>query len=714
MSALVTDSQVAESLNIGTKAVQIRASRDDWPAVKKIKQGGSQTFFIRDLLPLQVRQSLAEREQVTPGMPLPQAVHDTPVPKRSARIGMAKYHLVHAFRMAKEQAPWGEKGSAAEAFLLAYNTGALLPKVFATVGKIRQKTLEALDKKLRQHHDDYHALCDGRGGWKKHGSNKYRERKLSEAAKAAFLKCYLHGAGPSVSMAIKSAKQILEKQGTPEYADESTWRRWLKDYEKQNAGVICLARKGMKAYQDRFGPYISRDGSLLDVGQCLVADGKTLNFFIRHPETGRPCRMTLVVFFDWASRYPAGWQIMPTENQISILSAFKNAVDALGRYPDAVYLDNGRAFKSKLFTETDPDFEQMAGLYARVGTAVMFAKPYNGRSKVVERFFRTVQDQLEFMMPSYCGDSITTKPPWMNRNETFHKAWHKARTQNWIPTIREAALIIDRYFHWYARQVHRDLQASPAEIFLANQGPGVDTSQLAHDFLMRKQVHPRNCRVTLWGIDYESDCLHNLSRRHPILAMIDTANLDRIWCYTTDGTFLGEAYPVQACHPLAKQFGDQAALDRVVYQNKRQAKLARNTRQQLAELGITPESGDSLNILPFSAGREKIPVLSSGISGNSGKKEKTVVSHRLSAGEIRRLEQVVEKADRAAEALPEIPRPRYWSSGLEHYEWCFRLVHEHGREPEAADTAFMNAFEALPAFANYRQRFDDLKSIFNE
>jgi len=699
---LITESEISAAVGTGQKAVRLQAVKNQWPSVRRKKQGGSERFFVRDLLPVDVRQQIVNRQTAGGNLPAPY-LSDTPVPKKANKIGLAKYTLVHAFRVTKERAPWGKKREAIDAFLLSYNAGVLLPSIYETIGEIKERTIDSLDKKLRDHDDNYLCLCDGRGGWKKHGTTKYKGRKLSEAAKAVFLKCYLHPHRPSVIMAIRAARMTLKKQGMAEPADDSTFRRWLKDYEKFNAGVICLSREGMKAYQDRFGTYISRDASLLSVGQCLVADGKTLNFNIIHPDTGRPARMALIVFFDWASRYPCGWQIMPTENTISILAAFRNAVQTLGRYPDSVYLDNGRAFKSKLFMETDPDFTEMTGLYARVGTAVFFAKPYNGRSKVVERFFKTFQDQFEFIMPSYCGDSIATKPAWMHRNEKFHKAWHKARTRNWVPTIRDAALFIEAYITWYAKQIHSGLKAAPADVFMPERGPGVDTVQLNHDFLLRKMVSPRNCRVTLWNIDYESDCLHNLSRNEKICAMVDTADLNRIWCYTKDGIYLGEAYPVAACHPLAKTFADQASLDRVMAENKRQARLAKSTKKQLAALGVTRTSADSLNILPFN---HKAPILPE-------KKEKpgTEKPARLSKTEVKRLEAVVEQAANEQANEPKIQKPKYWASDLAHYEWCFQVIHAHGQVVDDADADFMTDFETRPEYENYRQRFEDLKSI---
>lgn len=704
MNVAVAESQVAQALDVGIKAVQLRAVKDHWPVMRRPKQGGSERFFIRDLLPADVKQSLATAQAVT-GLGLPSLVHDTPVPKRSKSVGLAKYNLVHAYRCAKEKAGWGKMGQAAEDFLLAYNAGLLLPQVLEVVGEIRPRTIEALDKKLQRNNDNYLCLCDGRGGWKKHGTNKYKERKLSEAAKAAFLKCYLHGSRPSIIMAIRAARITLERHGMPEAATDSTFRRWFIDYKQYNAGVICLAREGMKAYQDKFGAYISRDTTMLKVGQCLVADGKTLNFFIRHPETGRKCRMTLIVFFDWASRYPVGWQIMPTEDQLGILAAFRNAVETLGRYPDSVYLDNGRAFKSKLFTHTDPDFEDMTGLYARVGTAVMTAKPYNGRAKVVERFFQTFQEQFEFMMPSFCGDSIATRPAWLSRNETFHQKWHQARTGGWLPSIRDAAFFIKSYIQWYAQQPHAGLDGSPADLFLPNRGPGVDPVQLNHDFLWRIEVQPRNCRVTLWGIDYEADCLHNLDRGQKIRAMVDVADMNQAWCYTLDGAYLGEVHPVQALNPVARLFGDEVSMAQVKAANKRLSRLKKANKAQLENLGITKGMADSLSVMPFAAA-EKVAITDTPAAAPVPQ-----APEQLPEKEVRRLEQLAASAQAEESAQPEIQKPPFWPSDLEHYTWCFEYVHKHRRALDPEDRAFMTEFESRAEFENYRQRYEDWKLI---
>ncbi|MCG8531794.1 MAG: hypothetical protein MI749_14175, partial [Desulfovibrionales bacterium] len=214
MGELVPASQVAEAIDIGPRAVRLKAVKNNWATVRKPKQGGSEMYFIRDLLPLEVQQNLVDRQAVV-GNPEAHA-YETPVPPRAKRIGLAKYNLVHAFRIAKAKAPWGEKTQAMDNFLLAYNTGLLLPQIFETVGSLSVTTLESLNRKLKAAQDDYLVLCDGRGGWKKHGTNHYRGRQLSEAAKAVFLRCYLTPNTPSVTMAVRATKMILKEQDIPD------------------------------------------------------------------------------------------------------------------------------------------------------------------------------------------------------------------------------------------------------------------------------------------------------------------------------------------------------------------------------------------------------------------------------------------------------------------------------------------------------------------
>lgn len=203
-----------------------------------------------------------------------------------------------------------------------------------------------------------------------------------------------------------------------------------------------LARDGEKALSDKVEPYIKRDASLLDVGDILVADGHKLAFQVINPFTGKPCRATLVGFLDWKSTALVGYEIMLEENTQCIASALRNAIINLDMIPKIVYQDNGRAFRAKYFTD-EKGFGELGfyGLYAKLGIETVFARPYNARSKVIERFFKEFQEGFEKLMPSYVGSSIINKPAYLKRNENFHKNLH----QDYVPTIEETIKMIDMW-----------------------------------------------------------------------------------------------------------------------------------------------------------------------------------------------------------------------------------------------------------------------------
>ena len=86
---------------------------------------------------------------------------------------------------------------------------------------------------------------------------------------------------------------------------------------------------------------------------------------------------------------------MMTESTQCIASALRNSIINLGTIPKIVYQDNGRAFKSKFFQNNDFDENIFNGVYANLNIHSVFAKPYNARAKVIERFFLEFQEELE-------------------------------------------------------------------------------------------------------------------------------------------------------------------------------------------------------------------------------------------------------------------------------------------------------------------------------
>ncbi len=773
-----TAEEIARALGVSVRAVQKRGKAEKWSHIAQIggRRGRGSRLFVASRLPLKIQEAIRDWEilrltdgpaPVGPEPPQASGANATwpsasvdllqpqapglmatvseclaaaqarlearrrnpqPLPaglsERAKQVGLARYQLVQAWRDAVSGTSRGEREQATEAFLAAYHCGGLLPRVLGILGRVTRPTLYRWDKKLREAEDDFVAVTDSRDGCLRGGSRRRTERRLSETAQRALLRCWLQPNRPSVTTAIRAARVLLEHEGVREPASDRTFRRWLRDYVLSNQHVVVLAREGEKAYKDKIGAFVNRDPGALSVGDCLVADGHDLNFFIRHPHTGRPARMKLIVFYDWASRYPAGWQIMPTESSVAIHAALRRAVITLGKVPRAVYLDNGKAFKAKVFTETDVDLQECVGLYGRLGIAVVTAMPYEARAKIVERFFSTLSDQFEAVLPSYCGASIERKPAWQLRNERLHRAWHEAKFQGWMPDIREAAHMLERYVDWYVSQPHRGLGGkTPKEVFDAGKGPGVDEMALGWEFLWRETKRPRRCRIRMWGIDYEGDCLHGLDGQQ-VVVFYDAADLSRMWVCGMEGRLLGEISPVQAVHPLARLFGGEVAVDQVKAALERQRRLRKRTVESLRELGVVPEELRQVVDAPWGMaavvrGRECFPA-PDGVAETDGamvcEGNDSLCLDGERAGDEVRLQLVYDglgAGDHDGPASPDVDRPEWWASEPERYEWCWRAKHVHGVSLGAEDEAFMVYYEQTDVFrTHFAERYAQLAELY--
>ena len=264
-----------------------------------------------------------------------------------------------------------------------------------------------------------------------------------------FLKFLLHPNKFSIGKAISLTIQILKNNEVQNIPSIITFRRYAENFRKHNFDRWTLIREGEKAYHDKVEAYIERDISKLEVGDVLIADGHVLNFQVINPFTGKPTRATLVGFLDWKSTALVGYEIMMTENTQCIASALRNAIINLGLIPKIVYQDKGKAFRAKYFQNCNFEESGFNGVYENLGIKSVFAKPYNARAKVIERFFLEFQEEFEKLMPSYTGTSIENKPAWMKRGEKFHRELHLKTTGGKIPTIQEAIKLINCWIEYH-------------------------------------------------------------------------------------------------------------------------------------------------------------------------------------------------------------------------------------------------------------------------
>lgn len=395
--------------------------------------------------------------------------------------------------------------------------------------------------------------------------------------KKILLTLLLHQNRFNFNKAIKLTKEILIRYGykREELPCDLTFKRFAEHFKKNNYAEWTLKREGIKAYHDKVEPYIERDISKIEVGDVIIADGHVLNFQVINPFTGKPTRATLVGFLDWKSTALVGYEIMMTENTQCIASALRNSILNLGLIPKVVYQDNGRAFKSKFFQDKSGiDFEEEAfnGVYANLGIHSVFAKPYNARAKVIERFFLEFQEEFEKLMPSYIGTSIENRPAWMKRNEKLHLQINQKQTNNYIPTVQEVIKYIDCWLEYHnSKPCPNDRSRSIQEMLDSIQRQDINKSAL--DYLMMK-TEGRTINkhgITFLNMHYRSEAI--LGLRDKIYIRYSLFDLSKVYVYSAKGEFLCVAHRVQKVHPMARILGTVKDMEEYNQQYKKQQQI---------------------------------------------------------------------------------------------------------------------------------------------
>ena len=485
-------------------------------------------------------------------------------PEKSKQFALARLDLIEKWLEFRKKST--NKLQADYYFAQLHNSGNT--KLFTVLGKISRGTLHRWHSQLNGT-SDYTLLLPQ---YKYASVNEYRTVLTDEEIKI-FMGLLLHPNRISIGKAISLTKYNLSQKGQNFIPSDITFRRYAKWFKDNNYDQWVLMRDGEKSLADKVEPYIKRDASLLEVGDILVADGHKLNFQVINPFTGKPCRATLVGFLDWKSTALVGYEIMLEENTQCIASALRNAILNLDIIPKVIYQDNGRAFRAKYFTD-DKGFNELGfnGLYSKLGIQTVFARPYNARAKVIERFFKEFQEGFERLLPSFTGSSIQNKPAYLMRNDKFHKNLHN----DFIPTIEETIKMIDMWLSFKNSQPCSNADGKTIqEVLEERQRQNVDAN-LLDDLMLATEVKTiqRN-GIRFLGCDYFDERLYGFKSK--VLIKYNMFDLNSIKVFTPKGEFLCDAERVTETHPMAKILGTVEDLEDFKQKIEKQKALKRRT-----------------------------------------------------------------------------------------------------------------------------------------
>jgi len=485
-------------------------------------------------------------------------------PEKCKQIALARLDIIHQWLEFRKKSQ--NKLQADYDFVKLHNTPN--SHLFEILGKISRGSLHRWFAMLNGT-EDYTKLIPQ---YKYSTVRKYRTI-LNDKEIKIFMGLLLHPNRISIGKAIALTKYKLKEQGQDFIPADITFRRYAKWFKDNNYDKWILARDGEKALSDKVEPYIKRDASLLEVGDILVVDGHKLAFQVINPFTGKPTRATLVGFLDWKSTALVGYEIMLEENTQCIASALRNSIINLDMIPKVVYQDNGRAFRAKYFTD-DKGFTELGfqGLYSKLGIETVFARPYNARAKVIERFFKEFQEGFEKLLPSYIGSSIQNKPAYMMRNEKFHKNLHN----EFIPTIEETIKMINMWLSFKNSQPCPNApDKTVTEVLSERKRQNIDINVL-DDLMLATEVKTiqRN-GIRFLNCDYFDERLYGFKSK--VIIKYNLFDLTSIKVYTPKGEYLCTAERVTETHPMAKLLGDVKDYEDYKQKIVRQRQLKKKT-----------------------------------------------------------------------------------------------------------------------------------------
>lgn len=712
-----TTQDLVPLLKVSRQAIEKRIAREKWQARERARCGSRE--WLVSSMPEETRVAIraAEEKQALAICPAP-----APFPALSLTTTTAimddkrRYKALARADLVCQYLTWQRRHGATKVqkgeFIIAYKAGAW-PKLLEEVGPVSWQTLERW--KLEQERaGSVLALADRRGVTHK------GKTMLTEEHKRVILGHVLNPNGAKVSQCVREVQKKFQAAGLA-LPSEPTIRRFVKQYTEECFDEWTLFREGKKAWNDKCAISLLRDWNLVGVGDVIIGDGHTLNFETLNPATGKPTRMTIVLFYDGASNCPLGWEIMPTENTDSISAAFRRSCIMLGKFPRVVYLDNGRAFRAKYFKGC-PDFEQAGflGLYRDLGCSVIHAWPYHGQSKPIERFFGTFHD-MEVWMPSYTGNDIAHKPARMKRGENLHRQLYDKLGGRPL-TMEETLVQVARWFAEYATrpQYRTHLHGrTPGDVFMEGRGEGLSPQDMQKLtlFMMQKEVRT----ITKDGIKvngrlYWHEKLY--SRRHPVLVRYDEHfNPYSVYVYTLDGEPLCEAkdrehYRIASgLHPAARILGTPEQQEELRAGVELRKGLERNSTalmRGLLQASVLPET------------QARIAALETETAEVLPEKPKTAKVLRLSPPKVTREEEAALEEAKAQARAEMDAEPSYtpsdlmrWKDSQARYAYLFEVRFEQGLELVPADEAWMTAYEATPEFERYlKNRYAALREMY--
>lgn len=217
----------------------------------------------------------------------------------------------------------------------------------------------------------------------------------------------------------------------PNIPTVSTFERNLTTIPKL---VMIYYREGEKAFNDAL---VSMERSREDIASNDIwfSDHHLVDVAVIN-NRGKVFRPWLTVFFDARASKVISFIVRDKSADATVIKqCLRLGIEKYG-VPKELYFDNGKDYREKSFNADFP-----ISLVKQLGINMIYATPYHGQAKTVERFFGTMEDRFCKLLPTYLGKDAKQRPEDMR--VTFDKLKDKA------PTMEQFIKALENYFVEY-------------------------------------------------------------------------------------------------------------------------------------------------------------------------------------------------------------------------------------------------------------------------
>lgn len=283
-------------------------------------------------------------------------------------------------------------------------------------------TLSKLFRWQRKYQDkDVSALIDQRGG------HNLGQDTIPQDAWDMFYSLYMTQQKRKIKLCYDITK--LEYPNIPAV---SAFERKVKKIPRY---ATLYYREGPKAFTDTL-PAMERSKLDLNSNSVWFSDHHLVDTFVKSPDGKHAVRPWLTVFFDARSNRVVSFVVrMADPNATVVKRCFRLGVEQCG-VPNEVYFDNGKDYRSSSFSRDYP-----LSLVNQLGIGTIYATPYHGAAKTVERFFGTFTDRFSRRFNTYTGCNAKIRPECMQTSEVEIVAL--------APTLEEYSKLLSAYIAEY-------------------------------------------------------------------------------------------------------------------------------------------------------------------------------------------------------------------------------------------------------------------------